>query len=131
MSFLSNLWDLLTGRLHTRISEGAWRTEELAEQARIAQRQVDRLEKLMVTIQAYGAGGTWKPADDHQPPLDLPVMAVWLQSDEARLARVHLVAGSPFWQFLQGDKWMLSSGRPKVWTDAPMYLLKGLICLPE
>jgi hypothetical protein len=130
MSLLSHFWDLLTGHLHTRISEGFWRTEELQEQARIAQRQVDRLEKLVVTIQVHGAGGTWRLADDYRPPLDLPVMAVWPQSDEARLARVHLVASAPFWQFLQDGKWMLSSGCPKVWTDAPLYLLKGLIALP-
>jgi hypothetical protein len=144
MSLLSNLWDLLTGRLHTRISEEAWRTEELAEQARIAQRQVDRLEKLMVTIQAYGVGGTWKPVSS-PPPLDMPVAAVWTSKEvdgtyrtEFGIARCHAVGSSEqfhyngqHWQNLNPDgSWSLA-GPPKMWTDAPMYLLKDLVCLPE
>lgn len=144
MNLFFNLWDLLTGRLHTRISEGFWRTENLAEQARIAQRRVDHLEKLVATIQMYGAGGTWKPVST-PPPLDLPVATVWTFKEadgairtEIGIARCHAVGSDghfhyngQHWQNLNPDgSWSLA-GPPKVWTDAPMYLLKDLVCLPE
>lgn len=58
MSLISNLWDSLTGRLHTRISEGSWRTEELAEQVRISQQQVSRLERGVAQLQAYRANAS-------------------------------------------------------------------------
>ena len=91
--------------------------------------------------------GVWREPVNSPPPVDAPVVACWTWHEngdpadvrsQIGIARLHAVNSDgqfhysgQHWQALNPDGSWLLAGLPKMWTDAPMYLLKGLVCLPE